>query len=94
VALHLQWQDAGHWNNSLDRPAYRFEVADADALYAEFQAAGALPATSTSPYRVPADTPWGTREFHLHDPDRNSLQFSSCRKERQAHSQPALRARR
>jgi hypothetical protein len=75
VALHLQWQDAEHWNNSLDRPAYRFEVADVDALYAEFKAAGALPETSASPYRAPAQTPWGTREFHLHDPDRNSLQF-------------------
>lgn len=75
VTLHLQWQDPAHWANSLDRPMYRFPVSDLDALYAEFQAAGALPASSQSPYRAPADTPWGTREFHLHDPDRNSLQF-------------------
>jgi catechol 2,3-dioxygenase-like lactoylglutathione lyase family enzyme len=75
VALHLQWQDAAHWDNALDRPAYRFAVGDVDALYTDFQAAGALPALNASPYAKPADTPWGTREFHLHDPDRNSLQF-------------------
>ena len=23
----------------------------------------------------PADTPWGTREFHLRDPDLNGLQY-------------------
>lgn len=73
--VHLQWQDASHWNNALDRPAYRFVVDDVDALYAEFLAAGALPALSTSPYREPANTPWGTREFHLRDPDGNALQF-------------------
>lgn len=75
VELHLQWQDAAHWNNSLDRPAYRFATGNVDTLYAEFEKAGALPAVSASPYAKPADTPWGTREFHLHDPDRNALQF-------------------
>jgi catechol 2,3-dioxygenase-like lactoylglutathione lyase family enzyme len=77
VALHLQWQDAAHWANSLDRPMYRFPVRDLDALYAEFKAAGALPATNASPYAKPADTPWGTREFHFYDPDGNGLQFFS-----------------
>jgi catechol 2,3-dioxygenase-like lactoylglutathione lyase family enzyme len=79
VALQLQWQDAAHWANTLDRPMYRFPVADLDALYAEFLAAGALPAHNPSPYHAPADTPWGTREFHFYDLDGNALQFVSER---------------
>lgn len=79
VALHLQWQDAAHWANALDRPMYRFPVADLDALHAEFLAAGALPTQNPSPYAAPADTPWGTREFHFYDPDGNALQFVDAR---------------
>jgi catechol 2,3-dioxygenase-like lactoylglutathione lyase family enzyme len=75
VILHLQWQDASHWANTLDRPMYRFPVRDLDALYAEFASAGALPVPNTSPYAKPADTPWGTREFHFYDIDGNGLQF-------------------
>jgi catechol 2,3-dioxygenase-like lactoylglutathione lyase family enzyme len=75
VELHLQWQDASHWANTLDRPMYRFVVSALDTLYAEFLAAGALPASNPSPYAAPADTPWGTREFHFYDPDGNGLQF-------------------
>jgi catechol 2,3-dioxygenase-like lactoylglutathione lyase family enzyme len=75
VALHLQWQDAAHWANTLDRPMYRFAVRDLKALYAEFQAAGALPVPNPSPYAQPAATPWGTREFHFYDADGNGLQF-------------------
>lgn len=75
VALHLQWQDSSHWDNALDRPMYRFPVSDLDALYAAFQAAGALPVPNASPYAKPADTPWGTREFHFYDADGNGLQF-------------------
>jgi catechol 2,3-dioxygenase-like lactoylglutathione lyase family enzyme len=75
VTLHLQWQDPAHWANSLDRPMYRFPVSDLDALYAEFQAAGALPVPNPSPYAKPAETPWGTREFHFYDADGNGLQF-------------------
>jgi predicted enzyme related to lactoylglutathione lyase len=77
VCLHLQWQDATHWHNTLDRPVYRFIVDDVDALYAAFQAAGAIPVDSDGPWRAPAPTPWGTYEFHLRDPDRNCLQFYS-----------------
>lgn len=77
VALHLQWQDAAHWANALDRPVYRFRVADVAKAYAEFDASGAMAsnAASTSPWRMPAHTPWGTFEFHLRDPDGNGLQF-------------------
>jgi hypothetical protein len=61
----------------MDRPAFRFVVSDVDALYGEFvQSGGVRPDTSQgSPWAVPKDTPWGTREFHLRDPSQNSLQF-------------------
>jgi catechol 2,3-dioxygenase-like lactoylglutathione lyase family enzyme len=75
VELHLQWNDPSHFPGQGDRPVYRFVVEDVDALYAEFKAAGALDAESRSPWAAPGNTPWGTREFHLHDPDRNGLQF-------------------
>jgi len=74
VELHLQWADAGQWAHSGDRPAYRFLTPDVDALYAEALAAGALERAS-GPFASPADTPWGTREFHVHDPGENVLQF-------------------
>jgi catechol 2,3-dioxygenase-like lactoylglutathione lyase family enzyme len=77
VELHLQWQDASHWTLSLDRPTYRFQVREVDALFAEFTRAQAIIATdnTVSPWASPADTPWGTREFHVYDPDGNGLQF-------------------
>jgi catechol 2,3-dioxygenase-like lactoylglutathione lyase family enzyme len=63
--IALQWHDfvgvAG------DRPTLRFPVRDVDALSDEF---GAL--TDRTPV---ADTGWGTREFHVRDPDGNGLQF-------------------
>jgi len=70
VELHLQWHDAGEWSYPNDRPTYRFVVVDVDGLFKEFQAAAVLP-----PDAKVADTPWGTREFHVHDPDKNGLQF-------------------
>ncbi len=75
--LHLQWQDARQWQGSADRPTYRFLVADVDRLFQELQSSGVLPDRSgpTSPWALPADTPWGTREFHLRDPAGNGLQF-------------------
>lgn len=81
VELHLQWADAGQWIEGLDRPACRFLVDDVDALHTHFVAAGAIDATSShgSPWASPADTPWGTREFHLRDPGGNSLQFYRLR---------------
>lgn len=76
VELHLQWQDARQWAHAIDRPTYRFWVRDVDELYAELRDRGALPeATGRSPYHAPAATPWGTREFHLADPDGNGLHF-------------------
>jgi uncharacterized glyoxalase superfamily protein PhnB len=70
IELHLQWHDAKEWNYPNDRPTYRFVVLDVDGLYKQFHESGALcDATSV------ADTPWGTREFHVRDPDLNGLQF-------------------
>jgi catechol 2,3-dioxygenase-like lactoylglutathione lyase family enzyme len=77
VELHIQWADAGQWAYPTDRPAYRFLVSDIDALYADFVAAGVVDRNSPgeSPWAAPARTPWGTYEFHLRDPGKNSLQF-------------------
>ena len=77
VELHLQWQDARHWAHAIDRPTYRFRVRDVDELYAELRDRGALAgqAAGHGPYHAPAETPWGTREFHVLDPDGNGLQF-------------------
>ncbi len=70
VELHLQWHDAADFPPGLDRPTYRFYVDDVDSLFADFAAAGGL-----SPSSAVRDTAWGTREFHLHDPAANGLQF-------------------
>ena len=70
VELHLQWHDAAEWQYPNDRPTYRFVVQGVDGLFEEFRTGGALP-----PAAAVRDTPWGTREFHVHDPDRNGLQF-------------------
>ena len=75
--LHLQWQSKGQWVNTMDRPTYRFVVRDVDQLYAEFRSNGVVQeqASGPSPWLAPGDTPWGTREFHVRDPDGNGLQF-------------------
>ena len=70
VELHLQWHDAGQWEPTGDRPTYRFVVADVDGLHWEFRDAGVL-----EDIQPVADTAWGTREFHVRDPDGNGLQF-------------------
>jgi len=48
-----------------------FVVPDVDACYAAFVAGGITP---TEP---PTDTPWGTREMVVTDPDGNRLRFSN-----------------
>jgi len=83
VELHLQWQDEAQWAHPIDRPTYRFRVDGVDALHAEFVERGAVDAADSAdgggPWATPADTPWGTREFHLRDPDGNGLQFYRVR---------------
>jgi catechol 2,3-dioxygenase-like lactoylglutathione lyase family enzyme len=69
VELHLQWHDVKDLSPG-DRPTYRFLVPEVDELSGEFSAEqAALDRTEVR------DTPWGTREFHVRDPDRNGLQF-------------------
>lgn len=77
VELHIQWADSSQWAYPTDRPAYRFLVSDVDAIYQEFLGSGSIHADAGhgSPWAAPADSPWGTREFHLRDPGHNSLQF-------------------
>jgi len=70
VELHLQWHDARELAHTGDRPSYRFVVADVDGLYREFRDAGVL-----ENIKPVSETPWGTREFHVRDPDGNGLQF-------------------
>jgi uncharacterized glyoxalase superfamily protein PhnB len=70
VELHLQWHDAKEWDYPNDRPTYRFVVLDVDGLFKQFRESGAL-----SDYTTVADTSWGSREFHIRDPDSNGLQF-------------------
>lgn len=77
VELHLQWNDLGQVRENEDRPVYRFVARDVDELHREFsaRAPSALAVPGTTPWAAPADTPWGTREFHLRDPSGNGLQF-------------------
>ncbi len=77
VEIHVQWNELSSTDKGLDRPVYRFLVRDVDALYREFsdRANGVLAAAQTTPWCAPADTPWGTREFHVRDPSGNGLQF-------------------
>src|SRR6266566_1819939 len=70
IELHLQWHDAREWDYPNDRPTYRFVVLDVDGLYKQFAESGALADATTV-----NETPWGTREFHVRDPDLNGLQF-------------------
>jgi catechol 2,3-dioxygenase-like lactoylglutathione lyase family enzyme len=67
--LHLQWHAAQDFSQG-DRPTYRFVVPEVDELSDEFSArCPNLQRTEVS------DTAWGTREFHVRDPDGNGLQF-------------------
>jgi hypothetical protein len=70
IELHLQWHDANEWSYPNDRPTYRFLVREVDALHAQFVAVD-----RTLDMKEVSDTSWGTREFHLRDPDLNGLQF-------------------
>lgn len=74
ITLHVQWHERSQWACAHDRPTYRFLVQDVDGLFQLFQKAGAI-APSESLWATPGNTPWGTREFHLLDPDGNGLQF-------------------
>jgi catechol 2,3-dioxygenase-like lactoylglutathione lyase family enzyme len=66
VELHMQFQ----YEHEMGTIRLRFLVEDADALFGEYRQRGVE--CSASGIR---DTPWGTREFALYDPDRNALTF-------------------
>ncbi len=71
VEIHLQWQDERYVPApGEDAPAYRFLVDDPDTLHAE--CAGQRGLRPTAALR---DTPWGTREFGVYDPDGHGLHF-------------------
>lgn len=69
VRLAMQWHDfegvAG------DRPVLRFPARDVDALSEE--------CADLDDRTEVTDTSWGTREFHVRDPDGNGLQFYADR---------------
>ncbi len=54
--------------------AVYFLVPDTDVCHAAFVSRGVNAPT-------PEDTPWGTREFQLRDPDGNRLRFACDREE-------------
>jgi catechol 2,3-dioxygenase-like lactoylglutathione lyase family enzyme len=68
VILHLQSHGASQWSGGAERPNDRLEVSDPDALAAACRGPDLVRTAVT-------DTAWGTREFHLKDPDGNGLQF-------------------
>jgi catechol 2,3-dioxygenase-like lactoylglutathione lyase family enzyme len=69
VEIHLQWHGVDSFAGpDGDCPSYRFVVDDPDALHVEYVANG----VSAGPLR---DTPWGTREFGVYDPNGMALAF-------------------
>ena len=66
VELHMQFQ----FEHEMGTIRLRLLVEDPDALFSEYQRRGVV----CSPSGI-RDTPWGTREFALYDPDRNALTF-------------------
>jgi catechol 2,3-dioxygenase-like lactoylglutathione lyase family enzyme len=69
VQLAMQWHD--YVGVAGDRPVLRFPTRDVDALSEELH--GLADRTEVT------DTSWGTREFHVLDPDGNGLQFYADR---------------
>jgi catechol 2,3-dioxygenase-like lactoylglutathione lyase family enzyme len=66
VVLHMQFQ----YEHEMGTIRLRFLVADPDALFTEYRQCG----VECTPNGI-RDTPWGTREFALYDPDRNAFTF-------------------
>ena len=76
VELHLQWMATVPITPHGDRPVVRILVDDVDALYHDLGPAVAMTDQGrASPFARPTHAPWGTREWHIHDPSGNSLQF-------------------
>jgi catechol 2,3-dioxygenase-like lactoylglutathione lyase family enzyme len=75
VVLHVQWHDPAEWD-AVERPSLRFVVPALGALFDEYQGTGVLRGKAAI-----RETPWGTREFGLFDPDQNGLTFYCDRDE-------------
>ena len=71
VYLHMQWQHEDEFRKgTAGRLRVRIVVDDPDDLFEEYRAKGVLDERAKV-----RDTPWGTREFGLRDPDGNGLTF-------------------
>jgi catechol 2,3-dioxygenase-like lactoylglutathione lyase family enzyme len=66
VELHMQFQ----YEHEMATIRLRLLVEEPDGLFSEYSQRG----IECSPTGL-RNTPWGTREFALYDPDRNSLTF-------------------
>ena len=71
VELHMQFQ----YPHEMGTLRLRILVQDPDALYEEYRGKDAVWKDVFCDKTRLADTPWGTREFALYDPDRNALTF-------------------
>lgn len=71
VHLHMQWQDEEHFRRgTAGRLRIRLVVDDPEALCEEYRGRGVV--DNSTQVR---NTPWGTREFGIRDPDGNGLIF-------------------
>lgn len=66
VELHMQFQ----FEHEMSTTRLRFLVEDPDALFHEYRQRN----VECSVHGI-RNTPWGTREFALFDPDQNALTF-------------------
>ncbi|HTG45697.1 MAG TPA: VOC family protein [Verrucomicrobiae bacterium] len=66
VELHFQWQG----EDEMSTTRLRLLVSDPDALFEEYKTRQFLPEKANV-----RNTPWGTREFAIYDPDHNALTF-------------------
>ena len=69
ITIHLQWHDASEWVEGVDRPLLRILCDKPGVLYDKWKH---LVNPQSAGLR---DTPWGTREFGVYDPDGNGLIF-------------------
>ncbi len=74
VSVHLQSHNLDNADDRTEPLHIRFLIDDVDGLYTEYQSSGAIHLDRFTGMTL-ADTPWGTREFGLYDPDRNGLFF-------------------
>jgi catechol 2,3-dioxygenase-like lactoylglutathione lyase family enzyme len=74
IRLHLQSHNPDNPDDRSEPLHIRFRIDDVDGLYTEYQTSQAIVLTGFSGMPL-GDTPWGTREFGLYDPDKHGLFF-------------------